>query len=82
VPRTAQKKSSSLRLKRLDGGSPSALVSAFGRCFEFLLSFSFFCGGVVYFGFDFFGNITHKDFNGHGTSYFFGSTVKIAKVSS
>jgi len=31
---------------------------------------NFFCGGVVYFGFDFFGNITHKDFNGHGRAYY------------
>jgi len=34
---------------------------------------------VVYFGFDFCGNITHKDFNGHGAVIFYGSLVKIAE---
>jgi len=46
----------------------------------FLLSFFFFFGVVAYFGFDFFGKITHKDFNGHGTVIFFGSTVKITEA--
>ena len=31
---------------------------------------SFFYVGIVYFGFDFFENITHKDFNGHGAMDF------------
>ncbi len=31
--RTAQQESSSLRVKRLDGGSPTALVFGFAECF-------------------------------------------------
>jgi hypothetical protein len=44
-------------------------VSAFEKCLA-LLSFIFFLGVVDYFGFDFYGNITHKDFNGHGEVVF------------
>jgi|GEM_PF-3051733 len=58
-------------------GEQSNGIFVFERCLAVLL-FIFFYGGVFYFGFDFFGNITHKDYNGHGAVIFFGSTVKIA----